>query len=84
MIRSARCPVDSALHGLHDPHVKHIGRIGSAPRAPVSDLHERVAKELGWSVRDAQSLSMQSLRDLVRPVDPDLARELDYVIQSGA
>ncbi len=50
----------------------------------VSDLHDRIAKALGWSMRDAQSLSMQSLRDLVRPVDPDLAREMDYVIQSGA
>ena len=50
----------------------------------MSDLHDRIAKVLGWSTRDAQSLSMQSLRDLVRPVDADLARELDYVIQSGA
>ncbi|HSX22280.1 MAG TPA: hypothetical protein VLE97_05845 [Gaiellaceae bacterium] len=50
----------------------------------MSDLHERAAKALGWSVRDTQSLSMQSLRDLVRPVDPDLAREMSYLIQSGA
>jgi hypothetical protein len=50
----------------------------------VSDLHDRIAKALGWSTRDVQSLSMQSLRDLVRPVDADLAREMDYVIQSGA
>ena len=50
----------------------------------MSDLHERIAKVLGWSVKDAQSLSMASLRELVRPVDPKLAREMDYVIQSGA
>jgi hypothetical protein len=50
----------------------------------MSDLHDRIAKALGWSTRDVQSLSMQSLRDLVRPVDPDLAREMDYAIQSGA
>ena len=50
----------------------------------MSDLHDRIAKALGWSTKDVQSLSMQSLRDLVRPVDPNLARELDYVIQSGA
>jgi hypothetical protein len=49
----------------------------------MSDLHDRIAKVLGWSMRDVQSLSMQSLRDLVRPVDPDLARELDLMIQSG-
>lgn len=50
----------------------------------MSDLHERVAKALGWSVRDAQSLSMQALRELVRPVDANLARELDHLIRSGA
>lgn len=50
----------------------------------MSDLHERAAKALGWSVKDTQSLSMQGLRELVRPVDPDLAREMDYMIQSGA
>ena len=50
----------------------------------MSDLHDRIAKALGWSTSDVQSLSMQSLRELVRPVDPDLAREMDYVIQSGA
>lgn len=49
----------------------------------MSNLHERAAKALGWSVKDAQSFSMQGLRELVRPVDPDLAREMDYVIQSG-
>ena len=50
----------------------------------MSDLHDRVAKVLGWSTKDVQSMSMQSLRDLVRPVDADLARQMDYVIQSGA
>jgi hypothetical protein len=50
----------------------------------TGDLHERVAKALGWSVEDTQSMSMQALRDLVRPVDKDLAREMDYMIQSGA
>ena len=50
----------------------------------MSNLHDRAAKALGWSTRDVQSLSMQSLRDLVRPVDPNLAQELSYAIQSGA
>jgi hypothetical protein len=49
----------------------------------MSDLHDRIARTLGWSPADVRSLSMQSLRELVRPVDPDLARELDLVIQSG-
>jgi len=51
---------------------------------PLDPLHDRIARALGWNVRDAQSLSMQSLRELVRPVDPALAREMDYMIQSGA
>ena len=50
----------------------------------MSDLHNRVAKALGWPVEETKRLSMQSLRDLVRPVDPDLAQELSYAIQSGA
>lgn len=50
----------------------------------MSDLHDRIAKVLGWSTADVQSTSMQALRDLVRPHDSDLGREMDYVIQSGA
>jgi hypothetical protein len=50
----------------------------------VSELHDRIAKILGWRPVDVQSLSMQSLRDLVRPVDPQLAQEISYAIQSGA
>jgi hypothetical protein len=50
----------------------------------MSDLRARVAKALGWPPRDVQSLSMQSLRDLVRPVDPALADEMSLAIQSGA
>lgn len=50
----------------------------------MSNLHERIAKALGWSVKDTQSLTMHALRDLVRPVDPQLAQEMSHVIQSGA
>ena len=50
----------------------------------MSDLHDRVASALGWTPTEARSLSMQSLRDLVRPVNPDLANELSLAIQSGA
>jgi hypothetical protein len=49
----------------------------------MSDLHDRIARTLGWSAEDVRSFSMQSLRDLVRPVDPDLAKEMTLVIQSG-
>lgn len=47
-------------------------------------LHERIAATLGWSMRDVQSLSLPSLRDLVRPVSPALAEEIGDVIQTGS
>jgi len=49
----------------------------------MNTLHERVAKALGWSLGDVRSLSLQSLRELVRPVDPKLAAELTQTISSG-
>ena len=45
--------------------------------------HERIAKALGWAVKDTQSLSMQALRELVRPVDPKLAAEISDSITCG-
>jgi len=50
----------------------------------MSDLYARAATALGWSPTDARSVSMPSLRDLVRPVNPDLAQEISLAIQSGA
>lgn len=50
----------------------------------MSDLHDRIASALGWTPAEARSLSMHSLRDLVRPVNPELAQEISHVIQSGA
>lgn len=49
---------------------------------PGHDLRRRAAEALGWSHSDVRSVSMASLRDLVRPVDPQLAREMSYHIQS--
>jgi hypothetical protein len=46
-------------------------------------LHERIAEALGWTVEDTQSFSLQSLRELVRPVSPSLAEELSQRIGSG-
>jgi hypothetical protein len=47
------------------------------------DLRSRIARTLGWSETDARSFSPQALRDLVRPVDPALAREIDERMGSG-
>lgn len=46
-------------------------------------LHEKIAKALGWSLSDVKSFSLQSLRDLVRPVDSALAEEITKAIQNG-
>jgi hypothetical protein len=48
-----------------------------------TDLQERCAKALGWSLKDAQSVSLLALRDLVRPVDSSLALEISRHIQEG-
>lgn len=45
-------------------------------------LHERIALALGWTVEQAKSFSLLSLRDLVRPVSPKLADEITNAINS--
>jgi hypothetical protein len=44
------------------------------------DLHARIAQALGWTVSETQNFSLQTLRDLVRPVNPKLAREITLSI----
>lgn len=46
-------------------------------------MHERAAAALGWSVAQTQSMSLATLRDLVRPINPALAGEMTRAIQSG-
>jgi hypothetical protein len=46
------------------------------------NLHERVAEALGWTVSEVQSLSLSSLREMVRPVSPKLAHELTLATQN--
>lgn len=41
-----------------------------------SSLHERIAKALGWTVKDVQSFSLPALRELVRDKHPKLAHEI--------
>ena len=47
------------------------------------DLHARIAKALGWSAADTQRFSLHALRDLVRPVDSQLAADITAHISSG-
>lgn len=46
------------------------------------NLHERAALVLGWTVEQCQSVSLLSLRELVRPVNPSLAYEITCLINS--
>jgi len=46
-------------------------------------LHERAAKALGWPVEDTKSFSLPGLRELVRPIDLQLAIDIDGTIQAG-
>lgn len=46
-------------------------------------LHEKIAKALGWTVAETQTMSLSSLREMVRPVDANLAAEISDHIQFG-
>lgn len=48
-----------------------------------SDLHVQAAKALGWTVTQAQSMSMLALREAVRLVDPALADDMSAEFRSG-
>jgi len=47
-------------------------------------MHERIAKALGWEVKEVQSFSLQTVRELVRRVDPALAEEISEVVRTGS
>ena len=47
-------------------------------------LKERIAEALGWTVGEVNSFSLQTLREVVRPVAPKLAHELDVAVRSQA
>jgi hypothetical protein len=49
---------------------------GTGPSAQTHDLHERVALALGWTPAEARSMSLPSLREAVRHVNPGLANEI--------
>jgi len=52
-------------------------------RYDMDKLHERIAKRLGWTKRETESVSLQALRDLVHPVDAKLAHEITQAIREG-
>jgi hypothetical protein len=48
------------------------------------ELHERIATALGWTVKDAQSFDLATLRTLVRATHPKLADEISIIIAKGS
>lgn len=54
----------------------------------ATELHERVADFLGWSLRDVRSFSLPTLRELVRGTDKpgrdEILAGMDHVTRSGS
>jgi hypothetical protein len=46
-------------------------------------FHERAAEALGWSVRDVQSFSLPTLREMLREKHPKLAAEATEMMNGG-
>jgi hypothetical protein len=47
-------------------------------------LYERIARALGWSVQECRSVSLQSLREMVRTAaSPKLIRDINDAIRTG-
>jgi len=42
----------------------------------MTPLHPRIAQALGWPLSDTLTMSLLTLRELVRPVDRDLAADI--------
>lgn len=47
------------------------------------NLHQRIAEALGWTEVEVRQFTFQSLREIVRPVSPKLAHDLDVLIRTG-
>lgn len=47
-------------------------------------LHERIAKALGWTEKEAKSFSLPALREWIRTVNPKLAHEITLMMRSNA
>lgn len=50
-------------------------------RSRFGALHLRIAAALDWELWEVESLSLASLRELVRPLSPKLAHEIDLAIR---
>jgi hypothetical protein len=64
-------------------HRRYGRATGCSTGCSTGGLHARIATALRWPMRDVQSMSLHSLRELVRPVSRKLADEIADAIQSG-
>jgi hypothetical protein len=44
-------------------------------------LHDRIAEALNWNIEETWGFSLAAMRDLVRPVDPELAQDITLAIE---
>jgi hypothetical protein len=83
----AKVGIGAAVVGLVAYMMKQSKKPSSSRRfRSASDngsLYARIARALGWPIADVRSMSLHSLRDLVRPVDRALADEISDAIHSG-
>lgn len=47
-------------------------------------LHERIAKVLGWPLSDVYSMSLLTLRELVKPIDAKLYWDITVSVRNAA
>lgn len=46
----------------------------------IDNLHQRIADTLGWSMGSVRSMSLVTLREMVRTESPKLAHEITQVL----
>jgi hypothetical protein len=47
-------------------------------------LHDRIAKALNWSIEETWGFSLAAMRELVRPIDPELAQDITLAVGGGS
>ena len=50
----------------------------------LNDLKDEIATALDWNRNDVNAFSLQSLRELVRPLLPRLVTQIDEAIARGS
>jgi hypothetical protein len=48
----------------------------------IEELRERIAEALGWTVHDTTTFSLPTLLAFLRPVNKELAKELEKAVEN--